>query len=85
MQRTRNQVVSYHRRPQRAADAERSADKHMARKPVLKQFGDLTLADFERHPVWVSVHGLDEGAPWYDDTNEETFRPWTDDLSTLDG
>jgi hypothetical protein len=52
----------------------------MARKPVLKQFGYLTLADFEKHPVWVSVHGLDDDAPWYDDTDEETFRPWTDKL-----
>lgn len=52
----------------------------MARKPILKQFGDLTPADFEKHPVWASVHGLDCNEPWYDDTDEETFRPWTGKL-----
>ncbi len=52
----------------------------MARKPLLKQFGDLTVADFAKHPVWVSVHILDYDEPWYDDTDEETFRPWTGEL-----
>ncbi|MEY2428803.1 MAG: hypothetical protein QOJ40_1688 [Verrucomicrobiota bacterium] len=45
--------------------------------PELKQFGDLSPADFDRHPVWVSCHGTDEGQPWYEETDEETFRPWT--------
>ena len=35
------------------------------RTPELKQFGDLVEADFQRHPVW------------HDETDEETFRPWT--------
>jgi hypothetical protein len=52
----------------------------MARKPVLKQFGDLTPDDFVKHPVWASVHTLDCDEPWYDDADEETFRPWTDKL-----
>jgi hypothetical protein len=52
----------------------------MARKPVLKQFGDLTPADFVTHPVWASVHTLDYDEPWYDDADEETFRPWTGKL-----
>ncbi len=59
----------------------------MARKPVLKQFGELTPADFVKHPVWASVHTLDYDESWYDDTDEETFRPWTGKLplSPADG
>src|SRR5262245_58094284 len=59
----------------------------MSRKPDLKQFGDLSAGDFGKHPVWVSVHGLDSNEPWYDDTDEETFRPWTGKLpvSSEDG
>ncbi len=52
----------------------------MARKPTLKQFGDLTPDDFAAHPVWASVHSLDSDQPWYDDGDEETFRPWTGKL-----
>jgi hypothetical protein len=51
----------------------------MPRPAFLKQFGEFTAEDFVQHPVWISVHGLDEEEPWYDedDCNEETFRPWT--------
>ena len=49
-------------------------------KPELKQFGTLTQADFERFPVWVNVHTLDYDESWYDETDEETFRPWTGEL-----
>ena len=45
-------------------------------KPWLRQFGDLTPQDFERHPVWVNCHVTDYNQPWYDETDEETFRPW---------
>ena len=48
----------------------------MASKPVLKQFGDLTPGDFAKHSVWASVHTLDYDESWYDDTDEEIFRPW---------
>ena len=48
-------------------------------RPLLKQFGDLKSQDFRQHPIWVSVHTLDYDAEWYDDTDEETFRPWLDD------
>jgi len=44
--------------------------------PELRQFGTLGQADFERAPIWVGVHALDYDQPWYDQTNEETFRPW---------
>ncbi len=52
----------------------------MTRPAFLKQFGDLTAEDFLEHPVWVCVHGSDEDEPWYDDCDEETFKPWTGDL-----
>jgi len=45
-------------------------------RPTLKQFGDLTSQDFKQHPIWVSVHSLDYEEEWYDETDEETFRPW---------
>lgn len=44
--------------------------------PVLKQFGQLTLEDFDLAPVWASCHSFDYNEPWFDDTDEETFRPW---------
>lgn len=44
-------------------------------KPLLKQFGDLRPADFEAHPVWIHCHVIDYDEPWYDETDEETFRP----------
>ena len=55
--------------------------------PELRQFGDLSPADFDRHPVWVNCHGADDGEPWYEETDEETFRPWTGALpvSQADG
>jgi hypothetical protein len=45
-------------------------------RPLLKQFGDLRPADFKGYPIWVSVHSLDCDEEWYDETDEETFRPW---------
>jgi hypothetical protein len=48
-------------------------------RPILKQFGDLTPEDFKQHPIWVSVHSLDYEEEWYDETDEETFRPWLGD------
>jgi hypothetical protein len=48
--------------------------------PELKQFGEPELEDFERHPVWIGCHTADYGKPWYDDTDEETFRPYAGKL-----
>ena len=48
--------------------------------PELKQFGDLSLDDFKRHPVWIGCHGADSDKAWYDHTDEETFRPRTGNL-----
>ena len=48
--------------------------------PELKQFAQLSPSDFRRHPVWVQCHVEDYDQPWYDDTDEETFRPWLGEL-----
>jgi hypothetical protein len=42
--------------------------------PTLKQFGNLSALDFDASPVWVQCHVIDYDEPWYDDTDEETFR-----------
>jgi hypothetical protein len=52
------------------------ASKLSKPKPELKQFADLTPADFERHPVWIACHTEDYAEPWFNETDEETFRPW---------
>jgi len=57
----------------------------MPARPELKQFGDLTAGDFERHPVWVHCHVVDYDEPWYDETDEETFRPWAAPLTVTQG
>ena len=46
-------------------------------KPELKQFSDLSPPDFDRHPVWIACHTEDFAEPWFNETDEETFRPWT--------
>lgn len=48
--------------------------------PELKQESDLTPADFLRLPVWIGVHNFDSDEPWYENSDEETFRPWTGPL-----
>lgn len=48
----------------------------MAKKPLLRQFGDLTANDFVSHPVWIACHSADYDEPWFEETDEETFRPW---------
>ena len=48
--------------------------------PRLVQFGDLTREHFAEHPVWVHCHVVDYDEPWYDETDEETFRPWGGEL-----
>jgi hypothetical protein len=45
-------------------------------KPKLKQFGDLSQSDFDEYPVWVGVHTMDYDEDWYEESDEETFRPW---------
>lgn len=43
--------------------------------PILKQFSGLAAQDFDSHPIWIGCHTVDYDQPWYDDTDEETFRP----------
>lgn len=45
-------------------------------RPELVQFGSLKAAHFERCPVWVAAHTVDYEAEWYEEIDEETFRPW---------
>jgi hypothetical protein len=52
----------------------------MAKRPKLVQFADLRSAHFAESAVWASCHSFDSGEPWFDDTDEETFRPWTGPL-----
>ena len=49
-------------------------DKTQNQKPILKQYGDFTKEDFQQYPIWVQCHIEDYDEPWYDDTDEETFR-----------
>jgi hypothetical protein len=49
-------------------------------QPVLRQFADLTAQDLLDFPVWIGCHTADYDEPWYDETDEETFRPF---LGTL--
>lgn len=55
-------------------------DERMPARPELVQFGDLTPDHFRRHPVWIQCHVADYDEPWYDDTDEETFRPFLEPL-----
>lgn len=48
--------------------------------PELKQFGDLRPEDFDRCAVWASCHSFDCDELWYDETDEETLRPWDGQL-----
>jgi hypothetical protein len=48
--------------------------------PQLKQSGELDKEDFQRHPVWIGCHTADYDEPWYEDTDEETFRPYSNKL-----
>ena len=52
----------------------------MLSNPLLKQFAELKLSDLENYPIWVNCHTVDYDEPWYDKTDEETFRPWVGDI-----
>lgn len=62
-----------------AKEASKEMKSPAGLKPLLKQFGALVPADFETHPVWVHCHVIDYDEPWYEETDEETFRPWLND------
>ena len=48
------------------------------KRPRLKQEWNLRTLDFQQHPVWRSVHGVDQLESWYEsnECDEATFRPW---------
>lgn len=46
-------------------------------RPELKQYADLRPRDFDLHSVWIACHTADYDEEWYDETDEETFRPYT--------
>ena len=48
----------------------------MMPRPQLKQITDLSPEDIEQHPVWIGCTVTDYDEPWYDETDEGTFRPW---------
>lgn len=45
-------------------------------RPEIKQFIDLRTEDFDRHPIWIGCYTADYDEPWYDDIDQESFRPW---------
>ena len=63
--------------PRRSTPDPLAAHGSLVVSPILKQVGDLVAADFEEYPVWVDCHIVDYDEPWYDDTDEETVRPWS--------
>ena len=52
----------------------------MATHPMLKQFEDLSAADFAAWPVWIPCRPGDSGQPWYPQTDDHSYRPWMDAL-----
>ncbi len=55
-------------------------DTEIDMTPELKQQYDLTLSDFDRYPLWIGVHNFDSGQPWWENADEQTYRPWTGPL-----
>jgi len=50
----------------------------MVDRADFKQSYELTPADFERYPAWIAVQNYDYGQPWYEGTNDQTYRPWVE-------
>jgi hypothetical protein len=74
-------ILARRRQPARPRlESSHKISKDDTNRPLLKQFGDLTLSDFSQHPVWVNVHVIDYEEDWYNETDEETFRPWDGNL-----
>ena len=45
--------------------------------PEFKLFDELTARDFITTPIWIDCHLSDFEQPWYDELDDEAFRPWT--------
>lgn len=52
----------------------------MVRRPLIKQFHELTAPDFSGHMIWVQVHSADGGRPWCEEVDALAFRPWSGEL-----
>jgi len=46
------------------------------KRPRLVQINRIRPEDLSGSPVWAACHSFDYDEDWYDDTDEETFRPW---------
>ncbi len=46
----------------------------------LRSFNSLNLDDFGQYPVWIRVRSFDFDQPWYDSSDDETFRSWNGHL-----
>ena len=46
----------------------------------MKDQSDLTQSDFSLHPVWVRSRDYDSNESWYEETTEQTYRPWNGPL-----
>lgn len=75
-------IIQRRRRISPPALANEGESPQRAPRPILRQYGDLRLDDFKDYPVWIQCHVVDYDEPWYDETDEETFRPWTEGLPT---
>ena|SRR5438876_11672601 len=51
-----------------------------ARPLQLRSPWEPSLADFERHRLWVVVHNVDLGKPSYEACDELASGPWTEPL-----
>jgi hypothetical protein len=47
----------------------------MSGRPLIKTYGEISLADLREHQIWINVHTADEEQPWYDDAGEDSYRP----------
>ena len=55
------------------------------RRPEIKQFIDLRAEDFDLHPIWIGCYTADYDEPWYDDVDQESFRPWIGETPVSSG
>jgi len=47
----------------------------MSDRPLIKTYGEISVADLHRQQIWINVHTADEDQPWYDDAGEDSYRP----------
>jgi hypothetical protein len=47
----------------------------MSGRPLIKSYGEMSVADLRGHQIWINVHTADEDQPWYDEAGEDSYRP----------